>query len=253
MKCIVNILGQQTDGADISRDSTKLAVYRSACMTRLRIVISILFTLALVSCRTPAYQEEGWASYIADSYSGRMTSSGQLYHPGYSTAAHNSLPFGTEVTVKNMQNGRSVKAMVNDRFPYYQGRVVNLSGAAAQYIGMSQMQLSHVKVTAYRIPQAGYSQQAYSQQGYSQQGYPQQGYPQQQAYQSQPQQQIVTTQPSRAPSFPSQRSSMQQPVQTQAPAQAPRRSFFQRLGGNGTPAAPSYQGGGAPPPGLNTF
>ncbi|MCX6839165.1 MAG: septal ring lytic transglycosylase RlpA family protein, partial [Verrucomicrobia bacterium] len=64
--------------------------------------------MALVSCRTPAYLEQGLASYIADSYAGRMTSSGQVYHPGYSTAAHNTLPFGTEVTVKNLYNGRSV-------------------------------------------------------------------------------------------------------------------------------------------------
>ncbi len=257
MISIVNQLGQQEGGADILRDSTERAVYRSICMTHLRIVISLLFTLALVSCRTPAYQEQGWASYIADSYYGRMTSSGQVYHPGYSTAAHNSLPFGTEVTVKNLQNGRSVKAMVNDRFPYYQGRVINLSGAAAQYIGMTPMQLSQVKVTAYRLPQAGYAQQSYQQQSYpQQQGYAQQGYPQQQAYaqQNYAQQPVSTTQQSRAPTFPGRSASAQQPVQTQAPAQAPaRRSFFQRLGGNGTPAAPSFQGGGAPPPGLTTF
>lgn len=106
-------------------------------MPHWRIVIFTVIALAVVSCQAPAYQEQGWASYIADNYAGRMTSSGQIYHPGYSTAAHNSLPFGTEVTVKNLHNGRSVKAMVNDRFPSYPGRVINLSGAAAQYLGMS--------------------------------------------------------------------------------------------------------------------
>jgi rare lipoprotein A (peptidoglycan hydrolase) len=229
------------------RDSVELAVYRSASMTHLRIVIFTTITLAIVSCRTPAYQEQGWASYIADSYAGRMTSSGQVYHPGYSTAAHNTLPFGTEVTVKNLYNGRSVKAMVNDRFPSYPGRVVNLSGAAAQYIGMSQMQLSQVKVTADRIPQGGYSQPAYQQQPYPQQQVPQQTYAQQPYY---PQQQAVSPQQSLVPNYPSQ-ASTQQPVQNAAPAA--RTSIFKRLGGNSTPAAPAYQGGGGPPPGLNTF
>ena len=229
------------------RDSVVLAVYRAASMFHLRIVIFTIFTLAIVGCQRPAYQEQGWASYIADSYAGRMTSSGQVYHPGYSTAAHNSLPFGTEVTVKNLYNGRSVKAMVNDRFPAYPGRVINLSGAAAQYIGMSQMQLSQVKVTADRIPHGGYSQPAYQQQSYPQQQVQQQTYAQQPYY---PQQQVAAPQKSLVPNYASQ-ASTQQPVQNPTPAARP--SIFKRLGGNSTPAAPAYQGGGGTPPGLNTF
>lgn len=225
-------------------------------MTHLRIVIFTFITLALVSCQSPAYQEQGWASYIADQYAGRMTSSGQVYHPSYSTAAHNTLPFGTEVTVKNLYNGRSVKAMVNDRFPYYPGRVINLSGAAAQFIGVSPMQLAQVKVTAKKIPQSGYTQPAYSQQTYPQhQAYPQQQvsqqqvYPQQQTYQPQP---YPQQQQSLVPNYPSQ-AAAPQPVQPQTSAPAARRSFLPRLGGNSTPAAPSYQGTGGTPPGLNTF
>lgn len=229
-------------------------------MTHLRIVIFTLITLALVSCQRPAYEEQGWASYIADQYAGRMTSSGQVYHPGYSTAAHNTLPFGTEVTVKNLYNGRSVKAMVNDRFPYYPGRVINLSGAAAQFIGISPLQLAQVKVTAKKIPQGGYSQPAYQQQSYPQQQVPQQQfYPQQQTYQPQPYpQQTYQPQPypqqqqSLVPNYPSQ-AAAPQPVQPQTSAPAARKSFFPRLGGNSTPAAPSYQGTGGTPPGLNTF
>ena len=69
-----------------------------------RFIAILLSSLALVSCQTPAYQEQGWASYIADSYAGRMTSSGQVYYPNYYTAAQNTLPFGTEVTVTNLYN-----------------------------------------------------------------------------------------------------------------------------------------------------
>jgi rare lipoprotein A (peptidoglycan hydrolase) len=235
-------------------------------MMLLRFVV-VLSTLVLVSCQTPAYQEQGWASYIANNYAGRLTSSGQVYDPRYYTAAHNTLPFGTEVTVKNLYNGRSVKAIVTDRFPYYPGRVINLSWAAANYIAMPQMQLAQVQVKAYKIPQANYAvQPSYPQnQGYAQQ----QVYRQQQTYSqpvySQPQQQMYQPQPAAqqpyypptqqqaaapkysAPTYPTQ------PTPAQAPVQQSKPSFFKRLGGNGTPAAPSYQGGSGPPPGLNTF
>jgi rare lipoprotein A len=227
----------------------------------------LLSALALVGCQTPVYQEQGWASHIADSYIGRMTSSGQVYYPNYYSAAHNTLPFGTEVTVKNLYTNQSVKAVVTDRFPYYPGRVINLSSAAAQAIGMPRMQLAQVKVVAYKVPQTNYATSGYGQQqGYarqpsypvqqqyhpqSQQGYAQQQsyYPQQQAY-SQPQQsQFYQPQQQAygAPSYPAQ------PAQMSAPAQQqPKPSFFQRLRG-GTPSAATYQGGGGTPPGLKTF
>ncbi len=237
-----------------------------------RFVAAILPVLALTSCQTPVYQEQGWASYIADSYIGRMTSSGQVYYPNYYTAAHNTLPFGTEVTVKNLYTNREVKAVVTDRFPYYPGRVINLSSVAAQSIGMPRMQLAQVKVVAYKVPQTHYASSGHRQpQGYAQQGYAQQPryrvqqqqpqyYPQQQAY-SQPQgyQYQAPPQPAaQQPYYPQQQaaapaygapsySAQQTPVQQQA-----RGSFFQRLRG-GTPSAPAYQGGGGPPPGLKTF
>ena len=241
-----------TAGVSLCINHPSMMLFRSAVL---------LFTLVLVSCQTPAYQEQGWASYIADSYAGRMTSSGQIYYPNYYTAAHNTLPFGTEVTVKNIYTGRSVKAVVTDRFPYYPGRVINLSSAAASYIGMSRMQLAQVQVTASKIPQANYvPQQSYPQQ---------QAYPQQQMYQQpqqayvQPQRQVYQTQPmAQQPYYPQQQAAAPnnlvptyptQSAPAQAPVQQSKPSFFQRLGGNTTPAAPAYQGGGGPPPGLNTF
>ena len=237
-----------------------------------RFIAILLSSLALVSCQTPAYQEQGWASHIADSYAGRMTSSGQPYYPSYYTAAHNTLPFGTEVTVTNLYNSRSVKAVVNDRFPYYPGRVINLSSAAAAYIGMQPIQLAQVKVVAYRIPQqsAHAGGHMLPQKQYTPQAaYPPQTmqptYPAQQPtsyYTPQPQYGGVGygTQPAaqapvypqQAPSYPAQPQMQPQPAPIQQqPASAP--SFFQRLRGASTPSAPAYQGGGAPPPGLKTF
>ena len=117
----------------------------------------------LISCSAPAYKERGYASYIADQYAGRMTSSGQPYYAQGWTAAHNTLPFGTEVKVKNSYNGRSVKVVVNDRFPHYPGRVINLSRAAAEYIQIPYNQLADVVVTAKTIPGAQPQGGAFSQ------------------------------------------------------------------------------------------
>lgn len=117
----------------------------------------------LISCSPPAYKERGYASYIADQYAGRMTSSGQPYYPQGWTAAHNTLPFGTELKVKNSHNGRSVKVVVNDRFPHYPGRVINLSRAAAEHIQIPYNQLADVTVTAKTIPGAQTQGGAFSQ------------------------------------------------------------------------------------------
>lgn len=226
---------------------------------RLRFAALLTAVLTLAGCQTPVYQEQGWASYIADSYAGRMTSSGQVYYPNYCTAAQNTLPFGTELTVKNLYTGRSVKVLVTDRFPHYPGRVINLSSAAAGQIGMTPMQLAQVKVTAYRLPQQGYGTAGHGQQG---------GYQaQQQTYQPPAQQQWrqpVQQQAPLIPSYPQQQAgavygpppqaAYNQGAPTyQATQQAAKPSFFQRLRGASTPSAPAYQGGGAPPAGLQTF
>lgn len=129
----------------------------------LRMALMALSTL-LVCCAKPAYQARGHASYIADQYAGRMTSSGQVYYPQAMTAAHTSLPFGTEVKVKNNYNGRTVKVVVNDRFPYYPNRVINLSSAAAQQLQIPYHQLADVTVTAKTIPGQQPQQQPYQQQ-----------------------------------------------------------------------------------------
>ena len=194
-----------------------------------------VFACVLTSCARPAYQEQGWASYIADHYTGRMTSSGQPYYPQSYTAAHTSLPFGTEVSVKNLYTGRSVTVVVTDRFPYYPGRVINLSRAAAQYIGMPNMQLAQVELKAYKLPYGG---QAYPP---KQQYYPQQ---QQQYYQPQPQPQAPRT---AAPTYPTQAAT---PKPATPRYTAPRSTAH---AAPGAPNAPSFNGSNEPPQGLSVF
>jgi rare lipoprotein A len=76
-------------------------------------------------------------SGIASVYSGGLTASGERMNAGAMTAAHRTLPFGTNVTVVNNTNGRAVVVRINDRGPFVRGRVIDLSPAAAHAIGIS--------------------------------------------------------------------------------------------------------------------
>ena len=120
-------------------------------LSKLLQFLAISVTALLASCAKPAYEMRGYASYIADQYAGQYTTSGSIYHPQGWTAAHNTLPFGTVVKVKNHSNGRTVNVTVTDRFPYYPNRVINLSRAAAEYIQIPHHQLGDVTVTARTI------------------------------------------------------------------------------------------------------
>ncbi len=86
--------------------------------------------------QTSRPQETGRASYYASQYQGRPTASGETYDMYGMTAAHPSLPFGTPIRVTNLENGRSVVVRVNDRGPFKPGRVVDVSFAAAQQLGL---------------------------------------------------------------------------------------------------------------------
>jgi rare lipoprotein A len=76
-------------------------------------------------------------SGIASVYSGGRTANGEEMNAGAMTAAHRTLPFGTNVTVVNKTNGRAVVVRINDRGPFVRGRVIDLSPAAAHAIGIS--------------------------------------------------------------------------------------------------------------------
>jgi rare lipoprotein A len=88
----------------------------------------------------------GKASYYADHFNGRTTANGEKFQQTKLTAAHKSLPFGTVVKVTNLQNGKSVKVRINDRGPYAQGRIIDLSKKAATRIDMVQKGVLEVKV-----------------------------------------------------------------------------------------------------------
>ena len=89
----------------------------------------------------------GQASWYGPGFHGRLTASGEVYNQNALTAAHPSLGFGTRVRVRNLNNGRSVVLRINDRGPYAQGRVIDVSAAAAQSLGMIQSGVAPVEVT----------------------------------------------------------------------------------------------------------
>ncbi|CCD95433.1 conserved hypothetical protein [Bradyrhizobium sp. ORS 375] len=89
----------------------------------------------------------GLASYYSE---GRKTASGERFDPSELTAAHRSLPFGTRLQVTNVRTGRSVVVRVNDRGPFVQGRVVDVSYSAAQALGMINTGVAPVKVSVVR-------------------------------------------------------------------------------------------------------
>lgn len=76
------------------------------------------------------YSEAGIASYYADKYQGRLTANGERFDMHKISAAHKTLPFNTRVRVVNVNNGRSVVVRINDRGPFIEGRIIDLSYAA---------------------------------------------------------------------------------------------------------------------------
>jgi rare lipoprotein A len=82
------------------------------------------------------WSQQGEISYYADKFHGRRTASGKRFDKNAFTAAHRTLPFGTKVEVTNLSNGKSVIVEINDRGPYSEDRILDLSPAAARKIGL---------------------------------------------------------------------------------------------------------------------
>ena len=92
-----------------------------------------------------AGKQRGNASFYAKHLTGQKTASGERYDPKALTAAHRTLPLGTQVRVVNPKNDRSVVVTVNDRGPLPKNRVIDLSGAAADELGMRKAGVTKVE------------------------------------------------------------------------------------------------------------
>ena len=104
-------------------------------------VLSVLAVLVLTATgctrKTPVGPREvGVASWYGHPFDGRLTASGEVYDMEKQTAAHRTLPFGTVVRVLNTVNRQTTEVRINDRGPYVQNRIIDLSHAAAQALSM---------------------------------------------------------------------------------------------------------------------
>jgi rare lipoprotein A len=88
----------------------------------------------------------GVASWYGADFHGKQTSSGEVYDMYQLTCAHQILPLGTMVMVTNLENGRSLELKVNDRGPFVKDRIIDVSYAAAQMLGMWEKGTASVKV-----------------------------------------------------------------------------------------------------------
>lgn len=90
--------------------------------------------------------QTGKASFYADKFDGSPTASGEKYRHNKKTAAHKTLPFGTKVRVTNLDNNKTVEVVVNDRGPYVDGRIIDLSKSAAEELDFINKGIAEVKI-----------------------------------------------------------------------------------------------------------
>ncbi|NJP08864.1 MAG: septal ring lytic transglycosylase RlpA family protein [Leptolyngbyaceae cyanobacterium RU_5_1] len=88
----------------------------------------------------------GFASWYGPGFHGNPSASGERFNQHAMTAAHRTLPFGTQVLVTNLDNGQSVVVRINDRGPYHGNRIIDLSTAAARILGLVQSGIAPVRL-----------------------------------------------------------------------------------------------------------
>ncbi|HVT02806.1 MAG TPA: septal ring lytic transglycosylase RlpA family protein [Thermoanaerobaculia bacterium] len=127
-------------------------------MKRTRSFAVIAVTFFLHACVTtnvapppPTTPLSGMASWYGQEFAGRTTANGEIFDPMLLTAAHRTLPFGTVLEVKNPKNGRTVQVRVNDRGPFVGDRLIDLSYAAAEKIGLVDQGIAPVDLAVVRL------------------------------------------------------------------------------------------------------
>src|SRR5438874_8499794 len=92
------------------------------------------------------YDETGLASWYGEAFDGQATANGEVYNLNELSAAHKTLPLPSVVEVTNLRNGRSLRLRVNDRGPYVDGRIVDVSRRASQLLGFETAGTTLVRV-----------------------------------------------------------------------------------------------------------
>ncbi len=134
-------------GASVSKSAPAVAVPGRFPTEKARTYTVLGKTYRTLSTAA-GYDEVGVASWYGKDFHGRLTANGERYDMHGLSAAHKTLPLGTVVRVTNLQNGRSVDLVVNDRGPFVNGRIIDLSYGAAKHLGSAAQGLAQVRVTA---------------------------------------------------------------------------------------------------------
>jgi rare lipoprotein A (peptidoglycan hydrolase) len=101
----------------------------------------------------PVVEQVGEASWYGKGFQGKKTASGERFDQHDLTAAHPTLPMGTEATVTNLETGKSVEVTINDRGPTSKGRDIDLSEEAGKEIGIKKDGAASVKIEAKVSPE----------------------------------------------------------------------------------------------------
>lgn len=128
-----------------------------------------LILLVVIPAAAEAQQEEhgghelrGYASWYAGKFQGRLTANGERFDTNELTAAHKTLPFNSVVEVRHIGNGRTVTVRINDRGPFVEGRVIDLSRAAAEQLDMTAEGIAQVELTILEKPELRFTVQVAS-------------------------------------------------------------------------------------------
>ena len=108
----------------------------------------------------PSYDETGVASWYGPNFHGKLTANGETYDKHGMTAAHKTLPLNSMVFVTNMENGKTVKLRLNDRGPFVEGRIIDLSYGAAKVLGVEGLAKVRVQYAGPADPMNGPSKKA---------------------------------------------------------------------------------------------
>jgi rare lipoprotein A len=108
--------------------------------------LSIGLFLLATQAKTQDFTQVGMASFYADKFEGRTTANGEKYRHAKLTAAHRTLQFGTKVKVTNLSNQKTVVVVINDRGPFVDGRIIDLSKSGAEKLDFVHQGLAEVKL-----------------------------------------------------------------------------------------------------------
>lgn len=114
---------------------------------KLFFLVGILSLISLpISGQQKSFVQTGLASFYANKFEGRTTSNGEIYFHEKKTAAHPTLPFGSIIKVTNLENNKVVVVRINDRGPFVEGRIIDLSQSAAKELSFIEKGLTKVKI-----------------------------------------------------------------------------------------------------------